>query len=78
MRDEAHRFAITFQRRRREKRAGLSVLDGIPGIGPQKKKMLLNRFKGLANIKKASLEELTTLPGITLDLAGKLKATLSE
>lgn len=78
VRDEAHRFAITFQRRRREKRAGLSVLDGIPGIGPQKKKMLLNRFKGLEKIRTASLDELTALPGITPDLAGKLLATLSD
>ena len=47
IRDEAHRFAVTFQRARREKRAGLSVLDGIPGIGPKKKQVLLTHLKGL-------------------------------
>ncbi|MCP3940329.1 MAG: excinuclease ABC subunit UvrC [Desulfobacteraceae bacterium] len=65
VRDEAHRFAITFQRKRREKRGLVSILDSIPGIGPAKKKMLLIRFKGIENMKKTSLEELSSLPGIT-------------
>jgi excinuclease ABC subunit C len=69
VRDEAHRFAVTFQRRRREKRGSLSVFDTIPGIGPKRKKLLLNRFKGLENLKTASMSDLTALPGITQDLA---------
>lgn len=69
VRDEAHRFAITFQRKRREKRAGLSALDGIPGIGPAKKKLLLKHFKGLARMKTASVEEIAVLPGINRTLA---------
>jgi excinuclease ABC subunit C len=74
VRDEAHRFAITFQRKRREKRGGVSILDSISGIGPQKKRMLLTKYKGIGNMKKASLEELSSLPGITRDLAkGLLK-----
>jgi excinuclease ABC subunit C len=77
VRDEAHRFAITFQRKRREKRGGLSILDSIPGLGPKKKKMLLTRYKGIGNMKKASLEELSALPGITWDLAKRLLKELN-
>ncbi|MCF8112379.1 MAG: excinuclease ABC subunit UvrC [Desulfotignum sp.] len=69
VRDEAHRFAVTFQRRRREKRGSLSVFDTISGIGPKRKKLLLNRFKGLENLKTASIRDLTALPGITEDMA---------
>jgi excinuclease ABC subunit C len=72
VRDEAHRFAVTFQRRRREKRGSLSVFDTIPGIGPKRKKLLLNRFKGLENLKTASLADLTALTGITEDLAKQI------
>lgn len=72
VRDEAHRFAITFQRRRREKRGSLSALDTISGIGPQKKRMLLKQFKGLKGIREASLSELTALPGINEALARRI------
>ena len=72
MRDEAHRFAVTFQRRRREKRGSLSVFDTVSGIGPKKKKQLLIRFKGVENLKNASVEEIASVPGITTDLARKL------
>lgn len=72
VRDEAHRFAITFQRRRREKRGRLSVLDTIPGVGPKRRKLLLNRFKGLENLKKATVNELTVLSGITEKLARQI------
>ena len=77
VRDEAHRFAITFQRKRREKRGALSILDSIPGLGPKKKKMLLTRYKGIGNMKKASLEELVALPGITGYLAKRLLKELN-
>ncbi|MFN2357269.1 MAG: excinuclease ABC subunit UvrC [Desulfotignum sp.] len=69
VRDEAHRSAVTFQRKRREKRGSLSVFDGIPGIGPERKKLLLHRFKGLENLKNASVGELAALPGISKTLA---------
>ncbi|OGR11416.1 MAG: excinuclease ABC subunit C [Desulfobacterales bacterium RIFOXYA12_FULL_46_15] len=78
VRDEAHRFAITFQRNRREKRAGLSFLDDIPGIGPKKKKALLMHFKGLSAIKAASVEEIAALPGMTQRLAEKLVQALQD
>ncbi|WP_022664545.1 excinuclease ABC subunit UvrC [Desulfospira joergensenii] len=64
VRDEAHRFAISFQRKRREKRGSLSVLDTIPGIGPMRRKSLLTRFKGIEKMKKAGLEEIAALPGM--------------
>ncbi len=78
VRDEAHRFAITFQRKRREKRGGLSFLDSISGIGPKKKKMLLIHYKGVEKMKRASLEELSALPGMNKDLATVLLAELKR
>ena len=77
VRDEAHRFAITFQRKRREKRGGLSILDAIPGIGPKKKKMLLLHYKGIEKMKQASLEELSSLPGMTRELSQRLLKKLN-
>lgn len=77
IRDEAHRFAITFQRKRREKRGCISILDAIPGIGPKKKKMLLLRYKGIEKMKQASLEELSSLPGMTRELAQRLLTELN-
>jgi excinuclease ABC subunit C len=61
LRDEAHRFAITFHRERRKKRTLQSELDDIPGIGEKRKKMLLNKFGSLKKIKEASQEDLKTL-----------------
>lgn len=74
VRDEAHRFAVTFQRKRRKKRSRLSMFDAIPGVGPKRKKLLLQRFKGLQNLKAASVDELTSLPGITEKLAEQILA----
>ncbi len=78
VRDEAHRFAITFQRKRREKRAGLSVLDTIPGIGPKKKKALLKHFKGITQMKTASIEEIAGLLGMNKPLAEEVIQTLNK
>ena len=69
LRDEAHRFAITFHRKLRDNRTFISELDLIPGIGPQKKKALLNYFGSLKNIKKAPLNDLVKVPGINVRLA---------
>jgi excinuclease ABC subunit C len=77
VRDEAHRFAITFQRKRREKRAGQSVLDTIPGVGPKKRRLLLTRFKGVEKIKQQTAESLSKLPGINRALAETILATLN-
>ena len=64
IRDEAHRFAITYHRTLRGKRALTSVLDGIKGLGKVKKKALLEKFKDLSGIIAASEEELATVSGI--------------
>ena len=65
LRDEAHRFAITFQRKRREKRGEISVLDDISGIGKKRKAQLLTHFKGITAMKKADLDALAAVPGMT-------------
>lgn len=63
LRDEAHRFAITFHKARRSKAATRSALDDIPGIGPKTKKLLKKHFGTVANIKKANPEELEKVVG---------------
>jgi excinuclease ABC subunit C len=63
VRDETHRFAITFHRGRREKRSFASVLDGIPGLGPKKKSALLARYGSLEAIRGAPREDLEKLVG---------------
>jgi excinuclease ABC subunit C len=63
IRDEAHRFAITYHRRRRIKKSFASHLDAITGIGPKRKKALLMNYKNLEEIKRAPLDELTKLVG---------------
>lgn len=64
IRDEAHRFAITYHRSLRQKTALFSVLDTIPGVGPKRKKILFDHFVSMEAIKKASLEELQELKGM--------------
>ncbi|MCS7221293.1 MAG: excinuclease ABC subunit UvrC [Anaerolineae bacterium] len=76
IRDEAHRFAITHQRARRQKSALVSILDEIPGIGPRRRQALLKRFGSLEAIRQASLEELAAVPGMTRAAAERLKASL--
>ena len=76
VRDEAHRFAITSHRKRRTKKGLASRLDTIPGIGPARRKALLNQFGSIKNIQEASLEELTSLPGISDQIAHAIKEQL--
>ena len=76
VRDEAHRFAITYHRQRRSKSAVKSAMDSVPGIGPKQKRMLLRRFGSLAGVREASLEELASVPGMTVRLAQKMKEHL--
>lgn len=70
LRDEAHRFGITFHRQLRSKQAVKSTLDEIPGIGPKTKKLLKQKFGTVANIKKASFDEIKSVVGEKL--AGKI------
>jgi excinuclease ABC subunit C len=69
MRDEAHRFAITFHRKRRIKTSLQSELDVIPGIGPKRKAILLEHFKSIKKIRGANVDELNSLPGISRSTA---------
>lgn len=78
IRDEAHRFAITYHRDVRGKRALRSELDEIPGIGPGRKKALLKRFGSVRRIREASVEEVSATPGISRDLAERLKSHLAR
>ena len=64
IRDEAHRFAITFHRKRRIKTSLQSELDAIPGIGKKRKTILLKHFKSIKKMREANIEELYALPGI--------------
>ena len=72
LRDEAHRFAITFHRERRQKRALASPLDQVPGIGPARKKALLRRFGSLSRLSRADLSEVATTPGVGDALARQI------
>ena len=63
VRDEAHRFAVTFHRSRREKRSFASELDDIPGLGQKRKQRLLARYRSKSAIQKASVEELAQIVG---------------
>jgi len=77
VRDEAHRFAVTYHKSLRTKRTLSSGLDGVPGIGPKKKQALMKRFGSLKRIREASVEELMQVPGISQELAEAVKEHLS-
>jgi len=78
IRDEAHRFAISFHRKRRSKRSMRSVLDTVPGIGNKRKTTLLKHFGGIEKIRAASFEELSTLPGMNRQVAEAVQEALCE
>lgn len=78
IRDEAHRFAITYHRDVRGKRALRSQLDDIAGIGPGRKRALLKRFGSVRRIREASVEEVASVPGISRGLADSIKAHLAR
>jgi excinuclease ABC subunit C len=73
IRDEAHRFAITYHRNVRAKRSIQSALDTIPGVGPKKKKALLKKFGSVKNIREAPVEEIASTVGFTRSLAERVK-----
>jgi excinuclease ABC subunit C len=76
VRDEAHRFAITYHRRLRRKQTVISQLDGIPGIGPKRRSALLKHFGSIDAVRAASIEELVAVRGMTRKVAEQLKASL--
>ena len=76
IRDEAHRFAITYHRNLRSKGSLGSPIDLVSGIGPKRKKMLMRRFGSLKGIKEAAVDEIAAVPGMTRSLAIRLKQTI--
>jgi len=74
VRDESHRFAIANNRKKKNKSIKYSILDGVSGLGPRKKKKLLDHFKSLKAIKSASVEELCMTDGISIKLAEEIKS----
>ncbi len=77
IRDEAHRFAITFHRQLRDKAMTASILDEIPGLGPKRKKSLLKHFGSFKKLKAAQLDEIKEAPGIPQGLAEDIFEYLS-
>ena len=77
VRDEAHRFAITFHRQRRSKRMTASALDNVPGLGETRRKALLRHFGSLKRLSAATPEEITEVPGIGRRTAETLLAALN-
>ncbi|HHX51347.1 MAG TPA: hypothetical protein GX711_07900 [Clostridia bacterium] len=76
VRDEAHRFALTYHRDLREKGMKRSILDEVPGVGPKRKRALLRHFGSVAKIREASLEELLEIKGINKKVALAIKEYL--
>jgi len=77
IRDEAHRFAVEFHRKRRGKAMTRSALDSLAGVGPVRRKRLLGAFGSLAAIRRASVDEIAAVKGMTPALAASLKSELT-
>jgi excinuclease ABC subunit C len=76
LRDEAHRFAITYHRGLRAKRSVRSAFDDLPGVGPKRKRELLKVFGSIKRVRDAPVEQIAAVPGIGPALATRIKATL--
>ncbi|MBL3590823.1 MAG: excinuclease ABC subunit UvrC [gamma proteobacterium endosymbiont of Lamellibrachia anaximandri] len=75
IRDEAHRFAITAHRQRRERKRRTSVLEEIPGIGPKRRQRLLRQFGGLQELARAGIEDISRVEGVSQKLAEQIYQT---
>ncbi|TFH36462.1 MAG: excinuclease ABC subunit C, partial [Anaerolineales bacterium] len=76
IRDEAHRFALQQHQKQRRRSSLTSKLDTIQGIGPARKKTLMQAFGNVKGVQHASVEEIAALPGISHELAGRVKESL--
>ncbi|CAO0820627.1 UvrABC system protein C [Desulfarculales bacterium] len=78
LRDEAHRFAITYHRALRKKALTKSILEEVPGVGPGKRRKLFRAFGSLAGLKSANAEEMVSLAGVDLATARRVEALLTS
>jgi excinuclease ABC subunit C len=78
IRDEAHRFAVTYHRRLRKKRMTSSKLDEIPVIGVARRTALMKKFGSLESLRKASIEDIISVPGMNRPVAERLLSSLNE
>ena len=78
IRDEAHRFAVTYHRLKRGKRMTKSALDGIPGLGPGRRKQLLKHFGSVKQVRQASLEDLYAVPSLPKKVAEAVHEALAS
>jgi excinuclease ABC subunit C len=78
LRDEAHRFALTYHRKLRDKRMNGSALEEIPGVGPRRKRLLLRTFGSVEGIRRATVEELSAVPTMTRTLAANIREYLAD
>lgn len=78
LRDEAHRFALSYHRKLRDKRMHGSAIEEVPGVGPRRKRLLLRTFGSLEGIRRATAEEIAAVPTMTKRLAAQIKDYLAE
>jgi excinuclease ABC subunit C len=78
LRDEAHRFALSYHRKLRDKRLGASELEEIPGIGPRRRRLLLRSFGSLEAIRRATVQEIAAVPTMTQAMAQRVRDALAE
>ena len=78
LRDEAHRFALTYHRKIRDKRMNGSAIEELPGIGPRRKRLLLRTFGSVEGVRRATIDEIAAVPTMTKTLAAKVREYLVE
>jgi excinuclease ABC subunit C len=78
VRDEAHRFAITYHRQKRSTGMLVSMLDDVPGLGESRRKALMKQFGSLKRLRAATVEELTAVPGIGRRTAEAVQAAIAQ
>ena len=77
VRDEAHRFAITYHRQKRSRSMAQSALDGVPGLGEHRRKAILRTFGSVKRLREASIEEIASVPGVGRRTAQAVHAALA-
>jgi len=77
IRDEAHRFAVTYHQKIRQRRAVRSILDEVPGVGPARKRALLRKFGSVKGMRGATADELAQVPGVSSALAARIQEVIA-